>query len=154
MSRFIWILGVIVLVIGGIWLYNTYAHKDQLGSGLVISHDSASNSDSNDSAEPNTAASTQPSPIRTTSSAATPQQPSQPAPQTASKPSAALPVSDTIDRNPPNGAVFTGTGDFTWYRQGDITWRVNSKTGASCIAFATIQEWQKRIVYTHGCRNT
>ena len=150
MSRFIWILGVIVLVIGGIWLYNTYGHKDQLGSGLVISHDS----DSKDSAEPSTAASTQPSPIPTTSIATTPQQAAPPVPQPAAKPSAALPVSDTIDRNPPNGAVFTGTGDYTWYRQGDITWRVNSKTGASCIAFATIQEWQKRIVYSHGCRNT
>ena len=150
MSRFIWILGVIVLVIGGIWLYNTYGHKDQLGSGLVISHDS----DSKDSAELSTAASTQPSPIPTTSIATTPQQAAPPVPQPAAKPSAALPVSDTIDRNPPNGAVFTGTGDYTWYRQGDITWRVNSKTGASCIAFATIQEWQKRIVYSHGCRNT
>ena len=140
-----WILGIIVLVIGSIWLYNTYGHKDQLGSGLVISHDS----DAKDSPEPTTATSTQPPPT----SATTPQQPAQPTPQPAAKPSAALPVSDTIDRNPPNGTVYTATGDYTWYRQGNITWRVNSKTGASCIAFATLEEWQKRIVYTHGCRN-
>ena len=64
---------------------------------------------------------------------------------------AALPVSDTIAPNPPNGAVFTGSGKFQWYRQGNITWRVNSGNGAACVAFATMEEWQKQIVYTHGC---
>lgn len=68
-------------------------------------------------------------------------------------PSAPLPVSDTIAPNPPNGAVFTGSGKYQWYRQGNLTWRVNSGSGAACIAFATMQEWQKPLVYTHGCGN-
>ena len=65
-----------------------------------------------------------------------------------------LPVSDTIAPNPPNGLAFGGTGKFQWYRQGNITWRVNTESGAACIAFATQEEWLKPIVYSHGCGNS
>ena len=65
-----------------------------------------------------------------------------------------LPVSDTISPNPPNGLAYGGTGKFQWYRQGDLTWRVNTESGSSCIAFATMEEWRKPIVYTHGCGNS
>lgn len=64
-----------------------------------------------------------------------------------------LPVSDTISPNPPNHAAFGGTGKFMWYRQGNLTWRVNTASGSTCIAFATMEEWQKQIVYNHGCGN-
>ena len=66
---------------------------------------------------------------------------------------ASLPTSDTIAPNPPNGLAFGGTGKFQWYRQGNLTWRVNTESGAACIAFATNDEWLKPIVYTHGCGN-
>ena len=66
-------------------------------------------------------------------------------------PGAAVPAGDSIAPNPPNGAVFTGTGKFQWYRQGNITWRVDSGSGSYCIAFATMEEWQKPIVYQNGC---
>ena len=65
----------------------------------------------------------------------------------------ALPVSDTVSPNPPNGLAFGGTGKFQWYRQGNLTWRVNTASGSTCIAFATMDEWQKPIVYSHGCGN-
>ena len=80
-----------------------------------------------------------------------------PAPAPASVPSAtynslgAPPAGDSIAPNPPNGAVFAGRGSFQWYRQGNITWRVDTSTGRSCIIYATMEEWQKRIVLSHGC---
>jgi len=66
-------------------------------------------------------------------------------------PAAPPPTMDTIAPNPPNRVAFGGTGKYMWYRQGDLTWRVNSDTGASCIAFATMQQWARPIVYQNGC---
>jgi hypothetical protein len=156
-SRLVWIIVVLVLVVGSIWVYNnTYGHKDQLGSGLVISHDSDSRVTSETAATDTEPPAPNPPPAATNATTAPAPQtlPPQPAPAASpAKPSAALPDSDSIAPNPPNGTVFTGTGPYTWYRQGNITWRVDSVTGSSCIAFATMEEWQKRIVYTHGCRN-
>ena len=61
------------------------------------------------------------------------------------------PAYDTVAPNPPNGTVFAGKGAYQWYRQGNLTWRVDSVTGRACIAFATMDEWQKQIVMSHGC---
>jgi hypothetical protein len=58
---------------------------------------------------------------------------------------------DTISPNPPNGVVFSGTGKYQLYRQGNLTWRVNTETGQSCIIFATDEEWKKPKVYRAGC---
>jgi len=65
-----------------------------------------------------------------------------------------LPASDTIDRQPPNGMVFAGTGKIQVYRQGNITWRINTDTGAACVLFATNREWRKPQVYNNGCRKS
>jgi hypothetical protein len=46
---------------------------------------------------------------------------------------------------------FGGSGAYVLYRQGDLTYRVDTVTGSSCIAFATMEEWRKPIVYSHGC---
>lgn len=62
-----------------------------------------------------------------------------------------LPVADTVAPNPPNGMLFGGKGNFQWYRQGNLTWRVDTVSGRSCIVYATMEEWQKQIVYSHGC---
>ena len=62
-----------------------------------------------------------------------------------------LPKSDTLAPNPSNGQAFGGTGKFQVYRQGNITWRVNTESGESCILLATQEEWRKPIVYSHGC---
>jgi hypothetical protein len=61
------------------------------------------------------------------------------------------PASDSIPRNPPNGLAFGGSGKFQLYRQGDITWRLNTLTGDSCILFATDTQWRHPRVYQAGC---
>ena len=38
---------------------------------------------------------------------------------------------DSQSPNAPNGALFTGSGAYQWYRQGNLTWRVDSRTGHS-----------------------
>jgi hypothetical protein len=62
-----------------------------------------------------------------------------------------LPVSDSQSPNALNNLRFGGSGHYEWYRQGNITYRVDPATGASCVAFATLEEWKKQIVYSHGC---
>jgi hypothetical protein len=66
-------------------------------------------------------------------------------------PGGPIPQGDSLSRSAPNGVGFAGTGKYMWYREGDITWRVNSDTGASCIAFATMQQWANPLVYDRGC---
>jgi hypothetical protein len=61
------------------------------------------------------------------------------------------PAHDTISPNPPNGMVFSGNGKFQLYRQGNLTWRVNTETGQNCILFATDEEWKKPRVFRAGC---
>ena len=65
-----------------------------------------------------------------------------------------VPATDSIAPNPPNGAAFTGTGRYQVYRQGNLTWRVNTDDGSTCILFATEEEWRKPLVYNHGCRSS
>ena len=62
-----------------------------------------------------------------------------------------MPVTDSQSANAPNGMRFGGSGNYQWYRQGNLTWRVDTSTGRSCIIYATMEEWQKEIVYSHGC---
>ncbi len=50
--------------------------------------------------------------------------------------------------------AFSGSGKFQVYRQGNLTWRVDTESGHTCILFATMEEWQKPIVYQHGCSNS
>jgi hypothetical protein len=65
---------------------------------------------------------------------------------------ASAPASDTIARNPPNGMLVVGSGKYQLYRQGDITWRLNTDTGWACVLFATDSQWRKTRVYQNGCR--
>jgi len=64
-----------------------------------------------------------------------------------------VPANDSIPANPPNNAVFSGTGRYQLYRQGSITWRLDTDNGHACIIFATDEEWRKARVYSHGCGN-
>ena len=66
-------------------------------------------------------------------------------------PAAGAPATDTISPNPPNGMVFSGTGHFQLYRQGNLTWRLDTDTGQSCVLFATDEEWRKPKVFHAGC---
>jgi hypothetical protein len=47
--------------------------------------------------------------------------------------------------------MFSGGGKYQLYRQGNITWRLNTDTGQTCIIFATDDEWRKPRVYKAGC---
>ena len=67
---------------------------------------------------------------------------------------AAAPADDTISPHPPNGMVFSGSGRYQVYRQGNITWRLDTETGRSCVIFATDEEWKKPRVYKAGCGKT
>jgi hypothetical protein len=59
--------------------------------------------------------------------------------------------SDTFGPTPPDGLAFAGKGRYMLYRQGDITWRLDTDTGRSCALFATDEEWKKAKVYRAGC---
>ena len=61
------------------------------------------------------------------------------------------PQTDSQLPNAPNGMRFTGSGTYQWYRQGNLTWRLDTVSGKSCIVYATMEEWQKQIVMAHGC---
>ena len=63
-------------------------------------------------------------------------------------------IGDTISPNPANGMVFGGRGKYQVYRQGNITWRLNTETGQTCVLFATDEEWKKPRVYHAGCGST
>ena len=67
--------------------------------------------------------------------------------------SVAAPSTDTIQPNPPNGMTFGGSGHYQLYRQGNLTWRLNTDTGESCVVFATEEEWRKPQVFRSGCKN-
>ena len=58
---------------------------------------------------------------------------------------------DTLPPNAQNGARLGGSGPYQWYRQGNLTWRIDTATGRSCIIYATMEEWRKSIVISHGC---
>jgi hypothetical protein len=58
---------------------------------------------------------------------------------------------DMVNPNPPNGMRFSGSGRYQLYRQGNITWRLDTTTGKTCIVFATEEEWKKPLVYRNGC---
>ncbi len=172
MLKRVLIVIAVIAVFGGWMLYNRNA-RNAMGSGDVTYTDSSKGSDSgNTDLDGRPVATVAPTPSRsdapgtingdpaggtTTSNQPpatqkTPIAQSYPAAPVTPAP-ASLPVSDTIAPNAPNGLAFGGTGKFQWYRQGNLTWRVNTASGSTCIAFATMEEWQKPIVYSHGCGN-
>jgi hypothetical protein len=65
-----------------------------------------------------------------------------------------LPTQDSEAPNAPNGMRFAGSGIYQWYRQGNLTYRIDTTTGRSCIIYATMEEWRKPIVMSHGCGRT
>jgi hypothetical protein len=163
-----WILGGLLVVGGCWWLYNRANGKEVSTNGDVFMH-----SPPPDSKTPAVSADATPSPSPSdtannpTKDAAPAQAAPTPAPSAATdltrmpapqstsiaKPTGALPVADSIAPNPPNGTAFAGSGQYQWYRQGNLTWRVDTQSGTNCIAFATDEEWRKPRVRAHGCGN-
>jgi hypothetical protein len=65
-----------------------------------------------------------------------------------------VPMTDSQAANAPNGQRFAGSGAYLVYRQGNITYRLDTTTGRSCIIYATMEEWRKPIVMSNGCGRT
>ncbi len=143
MNRIFWVLIIVVAVLFGAAWYSHRLKTHAMNSGEVTVR-----KQSGDTTRPlpdATAPSTQPDQSATAS--ATGDQP-----VTQSQPLAVTPpVADSVPRNPPNGMVFAGAGKYQLYRQGDITWRLNTDSGDACILLATDSEWRKSQVYRHGC---
>lgn len=67
---------------------------------------------------------------------------------------AGLPMGDSRLPDAPNNLRFAGSGSYQWYRQGNLTWRVDTTTGQSCVIYATMEEWRNPVVRRHGCVRT
>lgn len=171
-KRMIWIFGAVVLV--GVIAWYAWSHRSaesSMDDGAVISHDApagetakmnqgAVDLDGNPmGSSGSTSTSISRAATGNTGSTAIAPSPSAPSAVSSTLQSmratpapASIPVADSQSENAPDGARFGG-GKFQWYRQGNITWRINTQSGSMCIAFATMEEWQKPIVYSHGCGN-
>jgi hypothetical protein len=45
-------------------------------------------------------------------------------------------------------------GRFQVFRQGNLTWRIDTVSGEACVLLATHAEWRKPQVYQNGCNKT
>lgn len=145
MKKIVAFLAVLAVVFLGVVWHRHRVRMNALNSGEVYVRDQPSGP-----AKPLPSSPAEPAgnEIATTATPqpATPNPGAQPTSETA-----ASPGSDSIPRNPPNGLAFAGSGKFQLYRQGDITWRLNTDTGESCILFATDAQWRLHRVYNAGC---
>lgn len=170
-KRIVMALLVVVLLTGGYWSYLHYRENQRFVDGEVTfgdvrdgdgvpAHATPSRSDDpgtvhTESMEAAPSPQAQTKPAEAAAPTAQPTQTPTSAPAaTAPTPSAPADIASLTDSqspNAPNGMAFAGTGRFQVYRQGNLTWRVNTETGSTCILFATNEEWRKPIVYHHGC---
>ena len=160
-KRILW--GVAIAVVGVFFYlgYHTYDAGRTLSSGDVQNGDSSrvsdkSKTDAASAAQPANQTIVYPAanqPGGTIMSA--PKEPNSTEAQIAqpgiSTAAATPPPADSIDPNPPNGMRFSGSGRYQLYRQGNITWRLDTNTGSSCIIFATDEEWKKPRVRHDAC---
>jgi hypothetical protein len=156
-----WLLAMLVLVAGGSWLYNHTGSPAVSTSGDVFPGDNSTDSqDAKDDGGSTTSAKPEPTPtapVQPTVANSTLPAPGvtpTPPPASAAKPTVGLLIADSIPRDPPTGMAFGGSGKYQWYRQGDITWRIDTISGAACIDFATMEQWGRPVVYSHGCNRS
>jgi len=152
----------VVCVVLGIWYFTSKSASNSLKSGEV--HDHATGkpvrpgdtdtampaSDLSAATPPNPSAPGVPLQLQIAGQNGADTQAATPA-QYAPQSTFAPPASDSIDRNPPDGMRFAGSGRYEVYRQGDLTYRINTVTGKECVLFATDSEWRKPRVYRNGC---
>ncbi|MCU1322888.1 MAG: hypothetical protein JWM43_2537 [Acidobacteriaceae bacterium] len=160
MAKRILLIAAVLIVAGFLYVgYTTYDAKRAGENGDVTSSDSPSERSRPLSKAPGEAATaTKPStsnspayPSSDQSGKSSPDSELSPQPGTRIANTATPPASDTISPDPPNGMIFSGTGHYQLYRQGNLTWRLNTDTGQSCILFATDEEWKKPKVLRAGC---
>ncbi len=152
MSRllFLIIIGVFVVVFGVIW-YAHWSNIRSLSSGAVVVHEELAENAKTNPAIAEAAISGHSSPEQH-GQELHPQTPANGAhPTLIDGVLATPPPGDSISRNPPNGMIFAGRGKYQLYRQGDITWRLNTDTGQACILFATDAVWSQPRVFKQGC---
>lgn len=144
---------VVVLVLATLWY--AYRKRSQAGDGAVQFEDNTAAL--TDATKPSSSDATTTAADTTKRNIVQPTTNVQPAltgtANTTTVAAAAMPATDSISPNPANGVAFSGTGKFQVYRQGNLTWRVDTESGHTCILFATMEEWRKPIVYEHGCNN-
>lgn len=158
-KRIVAALIVITVVVASYYAYQRHLAAQRLRDGEVTSgevqdsdgnavHATPSRSDAPGTVNTEPVATTRRSSSETQSASFT---------QMQNQPAAALPAAPATDSeapDAPNGMRFAGSGRFQVYRQGNLTWRVNTDDGSSCILFATNEEWRKPVVYNHGCPNS
>ncbi|MEK6399151.1 MAG: hypothetical protein V4734_13765 [Terriglobus sp.] len=149
---------VVVLIVAALW-YAYRKRSSQAGDGAVQFEDTASALTDETKPASSNAVNTPTDTskrniVQPTTSVQPPLSGTVAAAPTTTVAAAAIPATDSIPANPTNGTAFTGTGKFQVYRQGNLTWRVDTETGHTCILFATMEEWRKPIVYQHGCNNS
>jgi hypothetical protein len=139
----------LITVVAAVWYMHRVKQQRALESGDVYVRDQATNTNSAAPANPSGSPTTPPQETATNSAPSAPGSATQP--MTQPHGAIAIPASDTVPRNPPAGMAFAGAGKYQLYRQGDITWRLNTDTGQACIIFATDTQWSRPRVYSHGC---
>jgi hypothetical protein len=137
-KRIIGFLVALLIIYLGYLGYQRYAGQNDSGEVHVDTTTSAAKDSSDSDSEP-------------VSRPAIVYPPAQPAVQNTT---VAAPATDSISPNPANGMAYAGSGKFQVYRQGNLTWRVDTASGHACILFATMEEWKKPIVYNNGCNNS
>jgi len=147
MRQIFWIIMIVVVVIFGAAWYVHRTKTHAVNSGDVFVRGQPGDKAKGDSATSDTGAADQPADTQQPAAPGTDTQQAAPAQGDAVTP----PATDSIGRNPANGMIFAGKGKYQLYRQGDITWRLNTETGQACILFATNAEWRNPRVFEHGC---
>ncbi len=157
MAKRILLIAVAVIVLGFLYVgYTNYDAGRAVSSGAVYSNDPPSGKrKSEDSPSPESKAPSPiivyPTPAQTPSPVVSNDQITQPGVTGGGTPASGAPANDTLGPNAPNGMRFTGTGKYLLYRQGDITYRLDTNTGFSCVLFATDEQWKKPRVFHDGC---
>jgi hypothetical protein len=140
MQKIFRLLLVAAAIILGVLWFAHWSRTRALNSGAVHVRnqppDSSSKSPAPETASDNPAA---------PPSAIVPQQPG---------PISTLPAGDTLSPHPPSGFNSPSAQKYALYRQGDLTYRLNTQSGQACVLLATDTLWRKPLVYQHGCGAT
>jgi hypothetical protein len=161
MTKGVLFIAMLVVVLLGVLYfgYGSYSAKRAGASGDVYSNDSTSgrlkpstNTDSSDTSGARSAASPATEATKPVTYPSSAEQAARVGDTSSTATSTTtMPATDSISPNPPNGEVFAGKGKYQLYRQGNLTWRLNTDTGQTCIIFATDEEWSKPKVKRAGC---
>jgi hypothetical protein len=161
MAKRVLVIAVALILLGFLYVgYTNYDDRRAVSSGTVYSNDPPSSkrkSDDTPSADSSNAKTpgqtiVYPTPSQTPAATVVPNdQTTQPGVTGGGSLASSAPANDTLGPNAPNGMRFNGTGKYLLYRQGDITYRLDTDTGFSCVLYATDEQWKKPRVFRDGC---